>query len=87
MPLLRLLLLPFSALLAARALAFLCLANLPGAELFEQLGVSAGAAALAFVAVLLLAAPRRMVTMATQLHKALLGRLPVEPPVLPSSVG
>jgi O-antigen/teichoic acid export membrane protein len=87
MPLLRLLLLPFAALLAARGLAFLCLAFLPSINLFTQLCVSAGVAALAFIAVLLLAAPGRMVTMATQLHKALLGRLPVEPPVLPSSLG
>jgi O-antigen/teichoic acid export membrane protein len=79
MPLLRLLLLPFAALLAARTLAFLTLANLPGIGLFEQLCVSAGAAGLAFIAVLLLAAPQRMVAMAAQLHKALLGRLPVEP--------
>ena len=87
MPLLRLLLLPFAALLAARTLAFLCLASLPGIDLLGQLCIGAGVATLAFTAVLLLAAPRRMVTMATQLHKALLGRLPVEPPVIPGSIG
>jgi O-antigen/teichoic acid export membrane protein len=74
LPLLRLLLLPLAALLLARALAFVCLAGLPGTGLWGQLWIGAGVAAVAFIGVMLLAAPRRVVAMASQLHKALLGR-------------
>ena len=77
LPLLRLLLLPLTALLLARACAFVCLARLPGIGLMGQLWIGAGVAALAFAAVMLLGAPRRMVAMTTQLHTDLLVRQPV----------
>jgi O-antigen/teichoic acid export membrane protein len=78
LPLLRLLLLPLTALLLARGLAFIGLANLPGIDLFSQLLVATGISALAFAAVMLMAAPKRVLAMSSQLHKALLGRVPAE---------
>jgi O-antigen/teichoic acid export membrane protein len=82
LPLLRLLLLPLTALLLARMLSFLCLHNYPGINLFAQLWISASVAGLTFAVVMLVAAPRRVWAMTTQLHRALLGRRPVEAGVL-----
>jgi len=78
LPLLRLLLLPFGALLLARLLAFICLAKLPGLGLLNQLWVGAGIATCGFAAVMLLGAPRRVLAIIAQLHKALSAPLPIE---------
>jgi O-antigen/teichoic acid export membrane protein len=75
-PLLRLLLLPLIALLAARLLSFIVLAQYADLSLLGQLGIGGGVAILVFAGVMLLAAPQRIRAMATQLHQALLGRLP-----------
>jgi O-antigen/teichoic acid export membrane protein len=80
LPLLRLLLLPFAALLLARAMAFICLARLPGIDLIQQLWVGLGVSGLVFAMAMLLSAPRRVLEMTSHLHKALLAPLPVEIP-------
>ena len=80
LPLLRLLLLPFAALLLARAMAFICLARLPGIDLIQQLWVGLGVSGLVFAMAMLLSAPRRVLKMTSHLHKALLAPLPVEIP-------
>jgi O-antigen/teichoic acid export membrane protein len=81
-PLLRLLLLPFLALLAARLLSYAVLSHCPGLSLFGQLFVGGAVAAAGFAAVMLLGAPRRIWAMTTHLHHALLGQLPPEPTFL-----
>lgn len=73
-PLLRLLLLPFIALLAARAAGHETLLWNARAGLFGQLWLGGAAASLAFAAVMLAAAPRRVFAMTARLHQALLGR-------------
>ena len=77
-PLLRLLLLPLGALLAARAAAWGCVAALPAMSLTGQLMVAASVAAVVFGAVLLVFAPRRVVAMGRRLSRALIGRVVVE---------
>jgi O-antigen/teichoic acid export membrane protein len=72
-PLLRLLVLPFAALLAARAAAALALAAAPDLPMAAQLAVGLGVSAAVFAGVVLALAPKRMMTMATRLHRALLG--------------
>jgi O-antigen/teichoic acid export membrane protein len=72
-PILRLLVLPGLALVAARLAAYAALQALPGADELAQLVVSAGVASVVFALVVLLAAPRRMTRMAARLHRALLG--------------
>ena len=78
-PLLRLLLLPFIALLAARALSYIVLLKYSRLDLVEQLFIGGGIAALGFAGVILLGAPRRVWSMTSHLHRALLGRIPAEP--------
>ncbi len=73
-PILRLLLLPVLALAAARLAGWAALAAWPGLGLAAQLGLGGGVAAISFTLVTLLLAPRRMITMTTKLHGALLGR-------------
>jgi O-antigen/teichoic acid export membrane protein len=81
-PLLRLLLLPFVALLAARVLSYVAITQLSACNLISQL-VAGGAVALAgFAGVMLLGAPKRVWAMTWQLHQALLGPIPVEPTFL-----
>jgi O-antigen/teichoic acid export membrane protein len=72
-PLLRLLLLPFAALLAARLLSYVVLSQYSGMDLVAQLFVGGATAALGFAAVMLLGAPRRVLAMTAHLHQALLG--------------
>jgi PST family polysaccharide transporter len=76
--LLRLALLPLGALLAARVLSYVVLSQLPGAGLVWQLLIGGGVAVFGFAGVMLLAAPRRVWTMTTQLHQALLGQIQAE---------
>jgi hypothetical protein len=78
-PLLRLLLLPFIALLAARGLSYIVLLKYSRLDLVEQLFIGGGIAALGFAGVMLLGAPRRVWAMTSHLHRALLGRIPAEP--------
>ena len=77
LPLLRLLALPFAALITARLAAAVALHAAPGLSVPAQLGVAAGVSAAVFLAVLLALAPRRIAEMTTRLHKALLGRVAV----------
>jgi len=81
-PLLRLLLLPFLALLAARLASYAVLSHCPGLGLFGQLWAGGAVAAAGFAGVMLLGAPRRIWAMTAQLHQALLGQLPPEPTFL-----
>jgi O-antigen/teichoic acid export membrane protein len=74
MPLLRLLVLPFAALLAARLAAAQMLAALPDLPLAGQLLVALGTAGAVFALVVLAFARRRIVLMTTRLHRALLGK-------------
>ncbi len=67
----RLLVLPFIALLAGRALGHAALVMLPGLSLFAQLFLAIVSAASGFAAVMLVAAPRRVHAIAAQLHRAL----------------
>lgn len=71
-PILRLLLLPAVALVAARLAAWLALRALPGLDLVPQLLLAAGVSAMVFAVVALLLAPRRMADMRTRLRQALL---------------
>ncbi len=77
-PLLRLLVLPLGALLAARLAASVFLALLPGLDLVSQLAVSVAVSSLVFGGVLLVFAPRRVTRMAGRLRRALIGRAAVE---------
>jgi len=77
-PLLRLLLLPFMALLAARVLSYAALAQFPGTGLIWQLLIGGAAAFAGFAGVMLLGAPKRVWAMSRQLHQALLGPIPME---------
>ncbi len=79
LPLLQLLVLPLAALLVARAMAFFGLELLPPLDLIGQLAAGAGIAAMGFAAVMLLAAPRRVLAMASRLRKALIGPVMPEP--------
>jgi O-antigen/teichoic acid export membrane protein len=81
-PLIRLLLLPFLALLAARVLGYAVLSHYPALPLFAQLFLGGTAATLGFAAVMLLGAPKRVWAMGAQLHQALLGQIPAEPKFL-----
>ncbi|OYV32522.1 MAG: polysaccharide biosynthesis protein [Rhodospirillales bacterium 20-64-7] len=72
-PLLRLLALPSLGLVAARLAAYFALQALPGLDLAEQLMLTVAVSSTAFAAVVLSAAPRRVVTMSTRLHRALRG--------------
>jgi O-antigen/teichoic acid export membrane protein len=72
-PILRLLVLPCVALVAARLAAYGALQALPAAGELVQLLVAAAVASAVFGLVVLLAAPRRMTRMAARLHRALLG--------------
>ena len=81
-PLVRLLLLPFIALLAARGLSYLVLSCFPGMAQVTQLLVGGGAAVLGFGAVMLLSAPKRIWVMTSELHRALLGQIPPAPKFL-----
>lgn len=72
-PILRLLLLPTAALIAARLAAFVVLGTAPGLSLVAQLVVGVAVASGAFGAVALALAPRRIVAMVIRLHQALLG--------------
>ncbi len=72
-PLLRLLILPACALLAARLAAYALLASLPGLGLVQQLLAAGGIAALVFGALIFGLAPARMLQMTARLRSALLG--------------
>jgi O-antigen/teichoic acid export membrane protein len=72
-PVLRLLVLPCSGLLAARMAAYGATALWPGVGMVAQLALSAGVAGATFALVVLVAAPQRMVAMSLRLHRALLG--------------
>jgi O-antigen/teichoic acid export membrane protein len=76
-PILRLLLLPTVALVAARAAAYLVLHTWPGLDLVPQFLVAVGVSAGVFAAVALSVAPRRMMEMIARLRGALLGAQPV----------
>jgi hypothetical protein len=73
-PILRLLLLPSIALAASRLGAWLVLGAHPGLALVPQLLVGTGVSAGIFAALVLIAAPRRIVKMVARLHSALLGK-------------
>jgi len=73
-PVLRLLALPCLALAAARLAGYAALAALPELNLLGQLAVSIAASAGVFAALVLALAPRRMLGMATRLHRALRGQ-------------
>jgi hypothetical protein len=77
-PLLKLLILPVAALIAARAAAAGAMALLPGMHLASQLLVTAGVSSAVFGAALLVFAPRRVMRMAARLRRALVGRVTVE---------
>lgn len=77
LPLLRLLALPFAALIAARLAAALILAAAPDLSIAGQLIVAVGVSGTVFIGLLLAFAPRRIAEMATRLHRALLGRVAV----------
>ncbi len=77
-PLVRLLLLPFAALLAARFLGFAVLSQLPGISLLAQLCLGGTVAAAGFAGVMLLGAPKRLLEIISQLQRALLSRLAAE---------
>jgi O-antigen/teichoic acid export membrane protein len=77
-PLLKLLILPVAALIAARAAAAAAMALLPGMHLASQLLVTAGVSSAVFGAALLVFAPRRVMRMAARLRRALVGRVTVE---------
>jgi len=74
-PLLRLLLLPAAALLAARLAAALAAAATPGLPMAAQLAVALLVSVGTFGGLVMAAAPHRMMTMATRLHRALLGNV------------
>ncbi len=74
LPLLRLLALPCAALVAARLAAAFALAQAPGLPVSAQLAAALSISGLVFAAVVLALAPRRVATMTTRLHRALLGR-------------
>jgi O-antigen/teichoic acid export membrane protein len=75
MPLLRLLALPFAALILARLAAKLAFYAVPQADLVTQLAVGLLVSGLVFAGVVMLVAPKRITAMAARLHRALLGKL------------
>jgi O-antigen/teichoic acid export membrane protein len=75
-PILRLLILPSAALIAARLAASLALAALPQLNLVLELFVAVGVSAGVFAVVVLIAAPQRVSEMVTRLYRALLGAQP-----------
>jgi O-antigen/teichoic acid export membrane protein len=77
-PLLRLLMLPLGALLAARVAAWAGIFLLPAMGLWEEFVCTAAVSALTFGAVMLACAPRRVITMQRRLRHALIGRTFVE---------
>ncbi len=74
LPLLVMLALPTAAFVAARLAAALALAAAPGLGTAGQLLLGAGTAGAVFTVVVLALAPRRIVSMTSRLHRALLGR-------------
>jgi hypothetical protein len=77
-PLLRLLILPLSALLAARGAAALGVMLLPGMGLGQELLFTLAVSAVTFSVVMLAFAPRRVMAMERRLRGALIGRAIVE---------
>jgi O-antigen/teichoic acid export membrane protein len=77
-PLLRLLILPLGALLAARLVTAWFMVFLPGLDLGGQLAVSVAVSSLVFGGVLLVFAPLRVTRLAGRLRRALFGRVAVE---------
>jgi hypothetical protein len=75
-PILRLLLLPGAALLAARLAAWLVLREMPGLALVPQFLIAVGVSAGVFAGIVLIMAPRRIAEMISRLHRALLGVQP-----------
>jgi O-antigen/teichoic acid export membrane protein len=75
LPLLRLLVLPFAALVLARLAAQLAFYAMPAADLVTQLAVGLLVSGCVFAGVVMLVAPRRIMAMAARLHRALLGKL------------
>jgi O-antigen/teichoic acid export membrane protein len=77
-PLLRLLILPLGALLAARLVTAWFMVFLPGLDLGGQLAVSVAVSSLVFGGVLMVFAPLRVTRLAGRLRRALFGRVAVE---------
>jgi O-antigen/teichoic acid export membrane protein len=73
MPLLRLLALPFAALLAARAAAAAALGAAQGAPMPAQLAIGLGVSACVFAGIVMATAPGRIFAMARRLRRALVG--------------
>jgi O-antigen/teichoic acid export membrane protein len=70
-PMLRLLALPCAGLIAGRLAALAAASAVPAAPVFAQFAITAGVSGTIFLAVVMAAAPQRMVTMAQRLQRAL----------------